>query len=324
MNWRNLISRVVLVAALAAAITWLGFHRELLQPATIERELQRFGGWAPILFILLYGLATVLFVPGSVLTVAGGALFGPVWGTLWNLAGATLGATLAFATARYLAADWVSRRTGERLVRLMRGVEEEGWRFVAFVRLVPLFPFNLMNYAFGLTRIRLGEYALASFAFMAPGAVAYTYLGYAGREAASGQAGAIRKGLLALALLAAVAFLPRLVRRIRGQRFIDAPALKDRLDRGEQVALLDVRSAEEFRGPLGHIAGARNLALPELSARLESLSDLKQKPMITICRMDTRAAKAAALLSEAGFEKVFVLRGGMESWNKAGYPVQGN
>src|ERR1700688_3066746 len=103
-------------------------------------------------------------------------------------------------------------RAGERLARLIRGVEEEGWRFVAFVRLVPLFPFNLVNYAFGLTRIRLREYVLASFVCMAPGALAYTYLGYAGREAASGQAGAVRKGLFALTLLTAVALLPRLAR----------------------------------------------------------------------------------------------------------------
>src|ERR1700724_4115235 len=120
--------------------------------------------------------------------------------TLCNLTGATLGATLAFVIARYIASDWVVARSGERLGRLTRGVEEEGWRFVAFVRLVPLFPFNLMNYAFGLTRIRLREYVLASFVCMAPGALAYTYLGYAGREAASGQAGAVRKGLFALAL----------------------------------------------------------------------------------------------------------------------------
>ena len=229
MSWRNLILRPVLVASLAAAIIWLGFHRELLQPATVERELQRFGAWAPILFLLLYTLATVLFVPGSLLTVAGGALFGSIWGTLWNLSGATLGATLAFLVARYLASDWVAARSGERLGRLMRGVEEEGWRFVAFVRLLPLFPFNLVNYAFGLTRIRLGDYVLASFVCMAPGALAYTYLGYAGREAASGQAGAIRKALLALALLAIVAFLPRLVRRVSGQRFADPEALNRRL-----------------------------------------------------------------------------------------------
>jgi uncharacterized membrane protein YdjX (TVP38/TMEM64 family) len=281
MNWRNLILRSVLVAALAAAIIWLGLHRELLQPATVERELQRFGGWAPILFVLLYTLATVLFVPGSLLTVAGGALFGPIWGTLWNLSGATLGATLAFLVARYLASDWVAARNGERLGRLMRGVEEEGWRFVAFVRLVPLFPFNLVNYAFGLTRIRLGEYVLASFVCMAPGALAYTYLGYAGREAASGQ-GAIRKGLLALALLAAVAFLPRLVRRLKGQRFTDPATLKRLLESGDEMVLIDVRTADEFRGPLGHIAGASNIPIAELSAATRELNEIKQKPITTI------------------------------------------
>jgi uncharacterized membrane protein YdjX (TVP38/TMEM64 family) len=100
----------------------------------------------------------VAFLPGAVFGLAGGALFGPVWGSLWNLIGATLGATLAFLAARYTAGDWVARRTGARLKALVEGVEAEGWRFVAFVRLVPLFPFNLLNYALGLTRIRLDHY----------------------------------------------------------------------------------------------------------------------------------------------------------------------
>ena len=282
MNWRNLIFRSVLLAALAAAITLLGLHRELLQTATIERELRRFGGWAPILFLLLYAVAAVLFVPGLMLTVAGGALFGPIWGTLWNLTGATLGATLAFVIARYVASDWVAARSGQRLGRLMRGVEEEGWRFVAFVRLVPLFPFNLMNYAFGLTRIGLREYVLASLVFMGPGALAYTCLGYAGREGASGQTGAIHKAVLALALLAAVAFLPRLVRRLKGRRFTDPATLKHRLESGEEVALIDVRSAEEFRGPLGHIAGASDIPIAELSAKIRELTEIKRKPIVTI------------------------------------------
>jgi len=158
MKRRSLILRLVLVVALVAAIAWLALHHQYVQAAQLDQHLRRFGAWAPIFFIFLYSVATVLFFPGSVLTIVGGALFGPLWGTLWNLAGATMGATLAFATARYVASDWVAMRTGERLARLMRGVEKEGWRFVAFVRLVPLFPFNLVNYAFGLTRIRLGEY----------------------------------------------------------------------------------------------------------------------------------------------------------------------
>jgi uncharacterized membrane protein YdjX (TVP38/TMEM64 family) len=275
MKSRGLIFRLLLVVALAGGIVLLAVYREILQAASLQQELAHFGPWAPLLFVLLYAFATVLFVPGSVLTVAGGALFGPVWGTLLNLTGATLGATLAFLIARYVGSDWVARRAGERLARLIRGVDEEGWRFVAFVRLVPLFPFNLVNYAFGLTGIRLGEYALASLVCMAPGALAYTYLGYAGREAASGQSGAIHKALLALALLAAVAFLPRLIRRLRGVHFIEAATLKHRLEGGEKIALIDVRSPEEFRGSLGHIAGASNIPVAELAARLGEVTAIK-------------------------------------------------
>ena len=281
MNGRNLIFRSVLVAVLAAAIVWLALHRDLAQPATVERELQRFGGWAPILFVLVYALGAVLFVPGSVLTIAGGAMFGAVWGTLWNLTGATLGATLAFVIARYVASGWVATRSGERLGRLMRGVEADGWRFVAFVRLVPLFPFNLVNYSFGLTRISLRQYVIASFVCMTPGALAYTYVGYAGREAASGQTGAISKALLALMLLAVVAFLPRLIRRLRGPRFIDAETLKRRMDHNERVALIDVRTAEEFQGPLGHVAGAISIPIAELGGRLGMLTETKV-PIVTI------------------------------------------
>jgi uncharacterized membrane protein YdjX (TVP38/TMEM64 family) len=281
MKLRGVFFRRVLLAVLAAAIAWLALHRELLQAGALEQRLGHFGQWAPILFVLLYACATVLFVPGSVLTVAGGALFGPLWGTLWNLAGATFGATLAFLVARYIGSDWASRCAGERLTRLIRGVEEEGWRFVALVRLVPLFLFNLVNYVFGLTRVRLAEYVLASFVCMAPGALAYTYLGYAGREAAAGQSGAIQKALVALALLAAVAFLPRLIRRFKGPRFVDAADLKRSLESGDKVALIDVRSAEEFRGPLGHIASATNMAIDELPRRLAELRG-KNGAIVTI------------------------------------------
>jgi len=95
-----------------------------------------------------------------------------------------------------------------RIERLIAGVEEEGWRFVALVRLVPLFPFSLSNYALGLTRIPLGQYALTSLVCMVPGTLAHSWLGHAGREAAEGSTDAIRYGLLGLAVLAAIAFAP--------------------------------------------------------------------------------------------------------------------
>ncbi len=198
---------------LAIVLAWS--YRDRFDVTALEAWLQGAGWLAPLVFMALYALAAVLFLPGSVLTLAGGALFGPVWGTFFNLTGATLGAALAFLAARYVAGDWVARWTGGRLERLMAGVEAEGWRFVVFVRLVPLFPYNLLNYALGLTPIRFSHYLLASYLAMLPGAAAYTYAGYAGREALAGGEGAIRKALLALGLLAAVTFLPRLLRRWR-------------------------------------------------------------------------------------------------------------
>jgi len=218
--------RFTLLAALLVAIAAATYHHEQFSVAALEDWVQNAGVAAPLIFMTLYAAAAVLFLPGSVLTIAGGALFGPLWGTFYSLTGATLGATLAFLIARYLAADWVTRKAGGRLKQLIEGVEAEGWRFVAFVRLVPLFPFNLLNYALGLTRIRLAHFILASYICMLPGGLAYTYLGYAGREAAAGSEGSIRNGLLALGLLALIVFLPRLIRRWRRAPTLGAKELK--------------------------------------------------------------------------------------------------
>lgn len=208
---KNKPVRILLLALIAAGMTMAILYREHFDARLLAQWIENAGVAGPLLFILIYAVGTVVFLPGSVLTLAGGALFGPLFGTLYNLIGATIGATLAFLIARYLASDWVERKTGGRLKRLKEGVEQEGWRFVAFVRLVPLFPYNLLNYALGLTRLRLTHYIIASFLFMLPGALAYTYLGYAGREAIAGGEELIQKGLLALALLAMAAFLPRMI-----------------------------------------------------------------------------------------------------------------
>lgn len=200
---------------LLATVTLALFYRDQFRFELIEAWVASAGVLAPVIFILVYALSAVLFLPGTILTLAGGALFGPLLGTLYNLAGATLGAMLAFLVARYIAADWVKARSGKRLSQLMAGVEAEGWKFVAFVRLVPVFPYNLLNYALGLTRIPLLQYNLATFICMAPAACAYTCLGYAGKEAASGGEAVAQKALIALALIATVAFLPRLIRRLR-------------------------------------------------------------------------------------------------------------
>ena len=308
---------LTLLAAVGAAIAF----RDQFDAAALENWVNSAGAAGPLVFMAIYVLVTVLFLPGSVITLVGGALFGPVWGTLWNLTGATIGASLAFLISRYLGADWVARRAGPRLKRLDDGVSAEGWRFVAFVRLVPLFPFNLLNYALGLTRIPFVAYVLATWVFMLPGALAYTWLGYAGREALAGGEGMIRNISIALALLAAVTFLPRFVRKLRGKPMLAVDTLKRQMDAGEDVLVLDVRSATEFVGEQGHIAIARNIPLEELSARLAELEDYRKRPIHLVCRTDRRSAQAARLLAEAGFADAHVIQGGMTAWRAKGWAV---
>jgi uncharacterized membrane protein YdjX (TVP38/TMEM64 family) len=205
------MTRLIIGCLLVGAIVITVWQSQFLDLASITQSIRDQGAWAWLAFILLYAIGTVLFFPGSLLTLAGGAIFGPVLGTFYNLTAATLGAALAFLIARYLAADWVEQKTAGRLKQLKIGVEKEGWRFVAFVRLVPLFPFNLLNYALGLTRIRFTHYIMASYICMLPATGAFTYLGYAGHEAITGSGDLIQKALLALALLAIAAFLPRVL-----------------------------------------------------------------------------------------------------------------
>jgi uncharacterized membrane protein YdjX (TVP38/TMEM64 family)/rhodanese-related sulfurtransferase len=324
MMLRSVLARLSLALAILVGALWLALNRAQLDPAAVESVLRSLGPWGVAAHVVLFALGTVLFVPGALFGLAGGALLGPFWGTVANLAGATLGATAAFLVARYAAADWARQKAGARLDRLIKGVEAEGWRFVAFTRLVPLIPFNLLNYALGLTRIHLGAYVLASLVCMAPGALAYAWLGYASREAAAGNAVAIRYGMLGLAALAAVAFLPRLLRRLRGReivRWIDAGELAGRLDGESAMAVIDVRGPDEFAGPLGHIPGARSLPLNELAQRLAELGSLTENPIVLVCHTDRRSASAAALLGDAGFREVAVLRGGMVRWTEAGLPV---
>jgi uncharacterized membrane protein YdjX (TVP38/TMEM64 family)/rhodanese-related sulfurtransferase len=316
------IIRLVLLVVLVAGIGLAVFYRDRFDVAALQDWVTDAGAWAPLLFIAVYAVAAVLFLPGSLLTLAGGALFGPLLGTLYNLTGATLGATLAFLVARYLASEWVAGKSAGRLKQLINGVESEGWRFVAFTRLVPLFPFNLLNYALGLTRIRLWHYVLATYVCMLPGAFAYTYLGYAGREAVAGGEGLIQKALLALALLAVVAFLPRLIGALRTGPTLSVPELKQRLDAGQDVLLLDVRSAADFTGEQSHIAGATNIPLEELRGRLTEIGDYQERPVALVCRTDRRSASAARLLTAQGFTGVHVVKGGMTDWLRNGYPVE--
>ena len=317
-NFIRILVLILLVAGIVAAIV----YREQLDATALEAWVKDAGNAGPIVFMLIYTIGTVFFLPGSVLTLAGGALFGPVWGTFYNLTAATIGAMISFIAARYLAHDWVEKKAGGRMKQLKQGVEGEGWKFVAFVRLVPLFPFNLLNYALGLTRIKFSHYSIATYICMLPGAIAYTYLGYAGREAIGGGEDMIQKIMLAIALLAIVGFLPSIIGRLRRGPMMEVDTLKQKLDAGEDVLLLDVRTAEDYDGEQGHVKGSVLIPVEELDKRLAEIENFQEKTVMTICRTDRRSAKAAQILTKHGFADVHVIRNGMTAWHEAGYKIE--
>lgn len=166
-----IVVALLLVAFLAVRFTGATAY---LQKDKLQALIESAGMLAPVVYIIVYTLAPVLFLPGLPLTVAGGLLFGPFWGVVYAITGATLGACLAFLVARYVAREWVeSKLTGPRWEKLHQGVEKHGWKMVAFTRLIPLFPFNLLNYAFGVTRVKFLHYAIATFFCMLPACIAF-------------------------------------------------------------------------------------------------------------------------------------------------------
>lgn len=135
--------------------------------------------WGPITFILIYTVATILFIPGSLLTLAAGVVFGVVWGSIYVSIGATIGATGAFLVGRYLARGWVEKRIegNDKFKAIDQAVAREGWKIVGLTRLSPVFPFNLLNYAFGITQVSFKNYFFPTWIGITPGTVLYVYLG---------------------------------------------------------------------------------------------------------------------------------------------------
>lgn len=141
--------------------------------------VDQLGPTGPAIFILLYVAACVFFIPGSALTLGAGAIFGVVRGSIIVSVGSTLGATAAFLIGRYFARDWIARKIGEKekFAAIDQAVGREGWKIVGLTRLSPAFPFSLLNYAYGLTKVSLRDYVLASWIGMMPGTIMYVYLG---------------------------------------------------------------------------------------------------------------------------------------------------
>jgi len=226
----------VLGAAVAGALLLFFVARELGgYIPEFASWVESLGPWGPVAFIAGYAIATVAFVPGSLLTLAGGAIFGLAEGTLVVFVGASLGAIAAFLVARYVARDAIERRLAghRRLAVLDRAIEQEGRKIVFLLRLSPVFPFVFLNYALGLTRVRLLDYALACFG-MLPGTILYVYYGKVvgdvaalagGAAAERGTAHYVVLGLGLLATLVVTTVVTRIARRaLESSAALEQPA----------------------------------------------------------------------------------------------------
>lgn len=226
--------RAVSLAAIGAGLVLIARRLPLGALAgSLEGWVRGLGVWGPLAYAAVYVVAVVALVPASALTIAAGAIFGPLVGTAVVSVGSTVGAALAFLIARHLARDAVARRARRypRFAAIDRAIGEGGWKVVALLRLSPAVPFNLQNYLYGLTPIRFWPCVLTSWAAMLPGTLLYVYLGHAGRsglEAASG--GRTRTpaewAMLGIGLAATVAvtvYVTRLARKALHERSTVAP-----------------------------------------------------------------------------------------------------
>lgn len=172
----KVIIGVILVTVIIIVAKYFNLQSGLMQALDWIDSL---GSWGVAAFIILYILATVFFIPGSLLTLGAGVLFGVVGGSICVSLASTVGATCAFLVGRYWARGWVAQQiTGNQTFEAIdEAVAQEGWKIVGLARLSPIFPFNLLNYAFGITQVSLRDYFWASWIGMMPGTVMYVYIG---------------------------------------------------------------------------------------------------------------------------------------------------
>jgi uncharacterized membrane protein YdjX (TVP38/TMEM64 family) len=186
---RSTVARALVAVAVIATLAVLGRRAGGYVPA-FAAWVDRLGAWGPLVFILGYAVAVIALVPAALLTLAAGAIFGLAHGTVYVFIAAVTGSIGSFLLARYFARTAIERRLAgnPRFAAIDRAVGAQGLRIVFLLRLSPAFPFVLLNYALGLTRIRLADYALASFG-MIPGSILYVYYGKVAGDVAALSAG---------------------------------------------------------------------------------------------------------------------------------------
>ncbi|MBI5893318.1 MAG: TVP38/TMEM64 family protein [Deltaproteobacteria bacterium] len=189
---------------------------DYLDKDKLQTYVKGFGMWGPLLYILIFSIAPSFFLPGLPITIAGGLAFGPIYGTIYTIIGATIGASIAFLVARYFARGFVERLFREQplLQTIDKGIEKKGWLFVAITRLIPIFPFNLLNYAFGLTKIKFSHYVIASFFCMLPATAAYVVFSSSIFDILKGNISV--ELIIGIVLIAAVSIIPVIYKKRKG------------------------------------------------------------------------------------------------------------
>ncbi len=204
---------IVVSAIVVAKITGLD---DYLDKDKLQTHVKDFGLWGPLVYILIFSIAPSLFLPGLPITIAGGLAFGPIYGTIYTIIGATIGASIAFLVARYFARGFVEGLFMEQplLQTIDKGIEKKGWLFVAITRLIPIFPFNLLNYAFGLTKIKFSHYIIASFFCMLPATAAYVVFSSSIFDLIKGKISP--ELIIGIVLIAVVSIIPVLYKKRKG------------------------------------------------------------------------------------------------------------
>lgn len=202
VGWWKLVVVAILVVGGVVVARQMGLF-ELFTMENVDKLdawFDSLGFWAPLIFIVVWIVSCVFFLPGLPVTIVGALVFGPIWGSVYSSVGSVLGATAAFLVGRYAARGMVEGLVGKNkaLQKIDDGVERQGWRMLMITRLVPLFPFNAQNYVYGLTKISLPTYVLVSFICMLPACIAFNFM------AGSVRTGEFGKFLLYLAVGAIV------------------------------------------------------------------------------------------------------------------------
>ena len=217
----KILIAVGIIAAVYFVLRYYGIteHIRLENVPKIKTWVESFGVIAPLIYIGLYLISTVFFLPGFPVTVLAGFVFGPLWGVFYASIASIISVACAFLVARYVARDlvegWVKDNAQFR--KIDEQVEEQGWRILMFTRLVPLFPFNLQNYAYGLTSIRFSTFVFVSAIFMLPGTIALVMLGGA---FVSGEGNVLKTMLylgIAGVLMLVVSLIPNYLRKYQNK-----------------------------------------------------------------------------------------------------------